>query len=99
MDYSWDQIKDLDLYYTFEDKTYFDKIILFEDYIKLCSENNMKCVIELKYTNGINFNDTSKIDGLVKIISKYKMMDKVYILTSMKNCLLYIKEKPIAFSQ
>lgn len=93
MDYSWDQIKDLDLYYTFEDKTYFDKIILFEDYIKLCSENNMKCVIELKYTNGINFNDTSKIDGLVKIISKYKMMDKVYILTSMKNCLLYIKEK------
>ena len=67
-------------------------------YISFCSEqqlhaNNIKCVIELKYTNGINSNDTSKIDGLIKIIKDNQMIDQVFILTSMKNCLLYIKEK------
>lgn len=91
--FSWDEIKDLNLYYTFEDQKYYDKLILFEDYIKLCKENNIKCVIELKYTNGINSNDTSKIDGLIKIIKDNQMIDQVFILTSMKNCLLYIKEK------
>jgi len=90
--FSWDEIKDLNLYYTFEEKRYYDKLILFEDYIKLCKENKMKCIIELKYTNGINSNDTSKIDGLIKIIKDNQMMDQVFILTSMKNCLLYIKE-------
>lgn len=94
--FSWDQIKDLTLYYTFEEKKYYDKLILFEDYIKLCKDNNIKCVIELKYTNGINTNDTSKIDGLIEIIEKHEMMDNVFILTSMKNCLLYIKSvKPL----
>lgn len=92
-DLSWDEIKDLDLYYKYEEKIYYDKLILFEDYIKLCKENDIKCVIELKYTNGINFNDTSKIDGLLEIISKYEMLDKVFILTSMKNCLEYIQSK------
>lgn len=94
--FSWDQIKDLNLYYTFEENKYYDKLILFEDYIKLCKDNNIKCVIELKYTNGINTNDTSKIDGLIDIIEKNQMMDNVFILTSMKNCLLYIKKvKPL----
>ena len=94
--FTWDEIKDLDLYYVYEDKTYYDKLILFEDYIKLCKDNNIKCVIELKYTNGINTNDTSKIDGLIDIIEKNQMMDNVFILTSMKNCLLYIKKvKPL----
>lgn len=94
--FSWDQIKDLTLYYTFEEKKYYDKLILFEDYIKLCKDNKIKCVIELKYTNGINTNDTSKIDGLIEIIEKHQMMDNVFILTSMKNCLLYIKSvKPL----
>ena len=60
---------------------------------KLCKENKIKCVIELKYTNGINTNDTSKIDGLIKIIKDNQMMDQVFILTSMRNCLLYIKDK------
>lgn len=91
--FTWDEIKDLNLYYTFEDKKYYDKLILFEDYIKLCKENKIKCVIELKYTNGINTNDTSKIDGLIKIIKDNQMMDQVFILTSMRNCLLYIKDK------
>ena len=86
----------MNLYYTFEENKYYDKLILFEDYIKLCKDNNIKCVIELKYTNGINTNDTSKIDGLIDIIEKNQMMDNVFILTSMKNCLLYIKKvKPL----
>lgn len=93
MDLYWDQLTKLDLYYTYNNQTYYDKLILFEDYIKLCSENNMKCIIELKYTNGINTEDTSKIDGLIDIIKQYKMMDYVFILSSMRNCLLYIKEK------
>ncbi len=93
MNYNWDDIKDLNKYYVYEGQPYFDKIILFEDYIKLCKDNNTKCVIELKYTNGINTNDVSKIDGLIDIIKKHKMIDQVFILTSMRNCLLYIKEK------
>lgn len=90
--FTWDEIKDLDLYYVYEDKTYYDKLILFEDYIKLCKENNINCVIELKYTNGINTEDVSKIDGLMEIIEKHQMLDHVMILTSMRNCLLYIKD-------
>lgn len=91
--FTWNQIKDLDLYYVYEDKTYYDKLILFEDYIKLCKESNIKCVIELKYTNGINTEDVSKIDGLMEIIKQYEMLDNVMMLTSMRNCLLYIKDK------
>ncbi len=95
-DLTWNQIKNLDLYYKFEGNIYYDKLILFEDYIKLCKQANIKCVIELKYTNGINYNDTSKIDGLLEIISKYEMLDEVFILTSMKNCLEYIQlKKPL----
>ncbi len=90
---TWDEIKDLDLYYIYEDNITYDKLILFEDYLKLCKNNNTKCIVELKYTNGINTEDTSKIDGLIQIINDNQMMDNVFILTSMRNCLLYIKEK------
>lgn len=90
--FSWDDIKDLDLYYTLDDVTKYDKLILFEDYLTLCKENKTKCVIELKYTNGINTEDLSNLDGLMQIILKHEMADQVYMLTSMKNALLYIKE-------
>ena len=91
--FTWDEIKDLVLSYEYNDNKYFDKLILFEDYLKLCKENKMKCVIELKYTNGINTNDTSKIYELMDIIEKYEMLDQIFILTSMKNCLLHIQDK------
>lgn len=93
MNYNWSEINNLDLYYNYNNEIYLDKLITFEQYIKLCKEHNTKCIIELKYTNGINTNDVSKIDGLINIIKENKMMDHVFILTSMKNCLLYIKEK------
>ena len=91
--FTWDQIKDLVLSYEYEGNTYFDKIILFEDYLKLCKKSNIKCVIELKYTNGINTNDTSKLYELMDIIEKHEMLDQVFMLTSMKNCLLHIQKK------
>lgn len=91
--FTWDEIKDLVLSYEYEGNTYFDKLILFEDYLKLCKDNDIKCVIELKYTNGINLNDTSKLYELMEIIEKHEMLDKVFMLTSMKNCLLHIQKK------
>ena len=91
--YNWDEIKNLVLSYEYEGNTYFDKLILFEDYLKLCKDNKMKCVIELKYTNGINTEDVSKLYELMEIIEKHEMLDQVFMLTSMKNCLLHIQKK------
>ena len=93
--FSWDQIKDLNLYYTFEENKYYDKLILFEDYIKLCKDNNIKCVIELKYTNGININDTSKIDGLIDIIEKNQMIFSTKMLVSF--CTKCTKMTPVLY--
>ena len=90
--FSWDELKDLDLYYTLDDKTYYDKLILFEDYIKLCRDNHMMCVVELKRTNGISENDLTNLDGVFEIINKYDMARNTIIISFMKEALLYTKE-------
>jgi glycerophosphoryl diester phosphodiesterase len=48
--------------------------------------------MELKWTNGINSNDTSRLDGLVQLIKQCGMYEDVIFLSSMKNCLTYLKE-------
>lgn len=90
--YSWNELKDLRLYYEINDKKYYDHLILFEDYIKLCKESHIKCIVELKRTNGINEKDLSKLDGVFEIINKYDMLDNTIIISFMKEAIEYVKE-------
>ena len=92
-DLSWEQLKQLDLYYTLDGVTKYDKVILFEDYVKLCKENYTKCIVEFKYTNGINEEDQSKIDGVLDILKKYYMIEDTIFISFMKQPLLYVQKK------
>lgn len=63
-----------------------------KEYLDVCREYNVKPVIELKWTTGINSNDQSNIPLLIKFIEEQGFRDKCIILTSMKPCLEYIRK-------
>lgn len=62
------------------------------DMLDICSQYGIRPLIELKWADGINSNDTSGIPALVDFITSKGMRDKCMILTSMKPCLEYIRE-------
>lgn len=62
-----------------------------KEYLQICKEGNVGPLIELKWTDGINSNDQSKIPLLIAAIEAEGMRDKCIILTSMKPCLEYIR--------
>ena len=73
--------------------THYDgEICTFQEYLDICKENNVLPLIELKWSTGINNNDFSNIPMLVDIIESNGFRDSCIILTSMKNCLEYIRE-------
>ena len=61
------------------------------EYLDICREGGVRPLIELKWTEGINSKDTSKIPLLIAEIDSAGMRDKCIILTSMKPCLEYIR--------
>lgn len=94
------EIKDIELSEMYHDELRSgDKICLFEEYLDICSKHNVIPIIELKWTTGIysdnlkvnNF-DYSNLDGLVKLIYKYKLEKTAYIMTSMLGCLEYVQK-------
>lgn len=70
---------------------YTGRICTFDEYLDICRDGGAIPVIELKYTAGINRNDTSNIPRLIAILDSKGMRDKCVILTSQKNCLEYIR--------
>ena len=62
-----------------------------EEYLTICKEGGVGAVVELKYTDGINKNDTSRIPELIDLIDRLGMRERCIILTSQKNCLEYIR--------
>ncbi len=71
--------------------TYTGHLMELEGFLDLCTELNVKPVIELKWATGVNTNDQSNIPLLIQTIEKKGFRNKCVILTSMKNCLSYIR--------
>lgn len=67
------------------------EICTLREFLDICREGGVRPLIELKWTDGINSKDTSKIPLLIAEIDSAGMRDKCIILTSMKPCLEYIR--------
>lgn len=71
---------------------YTTKICTLERYLEICREYNVKAVIELKYSNGINNNDQSRMAALMEVIRDKGMLDKTVFLASQYKCLIWARE-------
>ena len=88
---NWEDLKDIEYTTTRGGISYTTKICTLERYLEICKEYNVYAVIELKYSNGINNNDTSRMSELMKIIDKYHMLDKIIFLGSQYKCLEWVR--------
>ncbi|MDE6206310.1 MAG: hypothetical protein K2M55_00700 [Muribaculaceae bacterium] len=62
------------------------------EYLDICRDADVRPVIELKWSTGINSKDFTNIPALIDTITAAGFRDKCVILTSMKPCLQYIRE-------
>lgn len=72
---------------------YTTKLCTLDTYLQLCKAYNAKAVIELKYSNGINNNDQSRMGALMDVINKHNMADKTVFLASQYKCLIWVREQ------
>jgi len=70
---------------------YTTKLCTLERYLEICKEYNVKAVIELKWSNGISNNDTSRMDDLMKVIEACGMRENTIFLASQYNCLIWTR--------
>jgi glycerophosphoryl diester phosphodiesterase len=89
--FTYDELKQIPLVQNVNGKVLTGYIPLLRDYLRLCKINDVSAIIELKWSTGINNNDQHNITKLLHLIEEEGMLDKVTILTSMKNCLAYIR--------
>ena len=73
--------------------TYTGQIATVDEYLDICCEYGVVPVIELKWSTGINNNDQSCIPLLVAVLELKGVRSDCVILTSMRNCLDYIRQK------
>lgn len=71
---------------------YTGEICTFQEYLDICRDNNVRPLIELKWSTGINNDDFSNIPLLIKTIDDNGFRESCIILTSMKKCLEYIRK-------
>lgn len=69
------------------DIIYTGEISTLAEYLQQCKDAGVNCVVEMKWTPGVNSKDTSLIPALMAEIEKAGMTDNVIMLTSMKPCL------------
>lgn len=70
---------------------YTSKICSLERYLEICKDYNVKPVIELKYSQGINNNDQSRMQALMDEIERCGMRKEVIFLGSAYNCLIWTR--------
>lgn len=71
---------------------YKSKICTLERYLEICKEYGCIALIELKYSKGIENNNTSRMQALMDVIEKAGMLDQVMFLASQYNCLKWTRE-------
>lgn len=70
---------------------YTGRLMSLDEWLALCDELNILPLIELKWATGVNNNDQSNIPLLISTIEQAGFRNRCIILTSMKNCLSYIR--------
>ena len=76
---------------TVTNSPYTTKICTLERYLEICKEYNAKAVIEVKYSNGINNNDQSRMQALMDEIERCGMRENTILLGSQYNCLIWTR--------
>ncbi len=88
---NWANLKDVEITQTRNNVSYKTKICTLERYLEICQEYGVYPVIELKWSNGINNNDTSRMAALMQQIANQNMLDKVIFLGSQYKCLEWVR--------
>lgn len=89
--FTWEELKDLEIKNTRNDTSYYSKLTRFEDYLQIVRDTGVKAIIELKWTNGINNNDTSNVEQLINLVKTYGVYDRAIFFTSMQKVLNHIR--------
>ncbi|MFA6843342.1 MAG: InlB B-repeat-containing protein, partial [Bacilli bacterium] len=87
---SWETLSKL-LVHKMGDDSVTSKLCTVDEYLKICKNNNTNALLELKWTTGINSNDQSNLGGLMELIKENGMLEHSIILSSMKNCILWVR--------
>ncbi len=85
------ELKALTLHQRRASGEYDARISTLDEYLAICDSSNVRPVIELKWSTGINSKDFSNIPALIEAIDSAGFADRCIILTSMKPCLEYIR--------
>lgn len=86
-----EQLKTVNLTQTRNGVTYTGKLCSAQEYLDVCKQYNVKPLIELKWATGVNSNDQSNIPALIQLVEENGFRNNCIIMTSMKNCLTYIR--------
>lgn len=92
-EYSSAELDKISLVQEYNGKHYYGKIAYLEDYLKICKDNNMHAIIEIKYSPNLCDDNIDKIDDLFSLIEKYNMLDQVTIISFMEKCLIKIRNR------
>lgn len=86
-DCTYDELLEVNLYDIFNIPRDYYKILLLEDYIKICKKYQKKCIIEFK----IDFN-IDEINEIIDVIKKEEYLENCIFISFHKNPLLLIKK-------
>jgi len=89
--FRWDELKDLEIKNTRDSRVYYSTLTRFEEYLQIIKDNDVTAIIELKWTNGINNNDTSNVKQLISLVKSYGVYGRAIFFTSMQNVLDHIR--------
>lgn len=64
--------------------TFTGQIATLEEFLQLCKEHDVKAVLDLKWTTGVNNNDQSNVGKLIAQVEDAGMLDNAIFLTSMR---------------
>ena len=88
---NWADLKDVEYTAKRGGISYTTKICTLDRYFEICKQYNKKAVIELKWSNGINNNDQSRMGALMQAIKDADMLDSVIFLASQYKCLEWVR--------
>ena len=88
---TWSDLSKLEVTKTRGGISYTYKLCRLDTYLDICAKYDMVPVIEFKWTEGINSNDQSNMPKLMKLIEEKNLRNKVIFLTSMVNCLKWLR--------
>lgn len=71
---------------------YTAKLCTLDRFLEICKEYNVRPVLELKYSKGINSSDQSRMQALMDHVDKYNLTDQTILLSSQYQCLIWTRE-------